>query len=556
MHRSGRLHGVLLATTALACMTASVQALAQTAPTPTPSVEELLRRMEQLQRQVTEMDQLRRRVDELEAAQRAARAAPSPAPARTATAPTRTGRTAAAPPAPVVVAAPTPPPPTPEQQRQITRAQVDEALRGELPNSWRIPGTDTSVRLYGFAKANMWSGLNVRDRGDAPSVQGIPLGGSAADLQGGDLNFSARRSRIGVDTQTPSDWGPVFTRIEIDFAGDLPSASGAATSSGYMPRLRQAFVEVGGDEFRVLVGQANSVWNEGLIETLTDATFLNASAVRQAQVRLTGRLADGLTGQISMEAPYTDYTSAAGVFYPDSTFDGGASPAFNQVPDFLGRLTYRGDFGEASVRGLVRQLKIETDGTAAAGAGSQSTVGWGFAANANFALRNLWSGLGHDQLIGMAYYGEGVGRYFNSAYSGQGAYTNLGLPGAVTSFSIDATPAWGALIGYRRVWLAQLRSTFAYAYARQENPGFVGSFAPGSSGALAANREMQMGVVNLIWSPFARENGGRLVNGWLDVGVEYIFFRRDIQGGSAAAGGGLSGYGIENRVQASLIARF
>ncbi len=83
----------------------------------------------------------------------------------------------------------------------------------------------------------------------------------------------------------PPDCGPVFTRMEFDFAGDQPSASGAATSSGYMPRLRLAYVDVGGDVFRVLVGQAASTWNDGLIETLTDATFLNASAVRQAQIR-------------------------------------------------------------------------------------------------------------------------------------------------------------------------------------------------------------------------------------------------------------------------------
>jgi len=128
----------------------------------------------------------------------------------------------------------------------VTREEVDAALRGSLPNSWRIPGTETSVRLYGFGKANLYSSLNMRDRGDAPSVQGIPLAGSPADLQGGDIGFTARRSRIGFDTQTPSDWGPVFTRVEFDFAGDQPSASGAATSSGYMPRMRRRLWRGGG----------------------------------------------------------------------------------------------------------------------------------------------------------------------------------------------------------------------------------------------------------------------------------------------------------------------
>ncbi|WP_198371032.1 porin [Roseomonas rosulenta] len=502
------------------------------------------------------IDRLQRRVEELESAQRAPAASRPRAAAPVAASPSerRTPRiAAAAPPPPPMDLTPAQPAAAPPPR--VTREEVDAALRGSMPNSWRIPGTDTSVRLYGFAKVNMF-GSDIRDRSDAPSVQSIPLAGSSADLQGNDISFTARRSRIGFDTQTPSEWGPVFTRVEFDFAGDQPSASGAATSSGYMPRLRLAYAEVGGEVFRVLVGQAASVWNEGLIETLTDATFLNASAVRQAQVRLTGRLAPGLTGQVSIEAPYTDYTSTAGVFYPDSTFDGGASPALNQVPDLLGRLTYRGDFGEASLRGVVRQLKIETSGTAAAGAGSDSTIGWGVALNANLALRNLWTGFGNDQLIGMTYYGQGIGRYFDSAYSGQGAYTNLGLPGATTTFSMDATPAWGFVVGYRLAWMNQLRSTFAYAYARQDNPSYVAEFAPGSSAALATNREMQMAVANLIWSPFAREINGRLTNGWLDVGIEYIYFRRDLQGGAAAAGAGQYGHGIEQRLQTSLIARF
>lgn len=69
-HRPIGIHPLLLATTALACLSVAGHAVAQTAPAALPSVEELLRRMEQLQRQVTEVDQLRRRVEELEAAQR------------------------------------------------------------------------------------------------------------------------------------------------------------------------------------------------------------------------------------------------------------------------------------------------------------------------------------------------------------------------------------------------------------------------------------------------------------------------------------------------------
>ncbi|PWS35205.1 hypothetical protein DFH01_23155 [Falsiroseomonas bella] len=510
--------------------------------------EELLRRL----------DAMQRRMDELETALREATRAPRPAaqaPAA-AVAPPRARRPAAPPAAVAQATAPVvTPAPAPAAAPRVTREEVDEALRGSMPNSWRIPGTDTSVRLYGFVKANLFSDLDMVNRSDAPSVQGIPLAGSAATERSGDTSFSARRSRIGFDTQTPTLWGPLNSRIEFDFAGDQPSASGAATSSGYMPRLRQAYVEVGGEVFRVLVGQANSVWNDGLVETLTDATFLNASAVRQAQVRATGRLAPGVTGMVSLEAPYTDYTSSAGVFYPDSSLDGGASPSTSTFPDLVGRVTWRGEMGDISLRGLLRQLRIDTNGTEATPKGSADTVGYGLALGGNFNLARLWGGFGADQLFGMAYYGEGIGRYFDSATSGQSAYSRIGLAGA-TDVSLTPVPTYGATIGYRHYWAPSLRTNMAYAYARLDNPAFVSEFAAGGSGAVAANREMQMGVVNLIWSPFATEREGRIGNGWLDVGVEYIYFRRDLQDGAIASPVGQGGHGIEQRIQASAIVRF
>jgi hypothetical protein len=535
----------------LAC--AGAASLLSAAPASAQSNEELLRRIETLQRRIEELEAARpaaRRPAAAPATPAAARAAPQP-PVNAARRPADAGL-ASVPPVAPQAAAPTL---TPEEQRALTRRQVDEALRGSMPNSWRIPGTDTSIRLYGFVKANLFGDLDMVNRGDAPSVQGIPLIGSAATQQSGDTQFSARRSRIGFDTQTPTGWGPLATRIEFDFAGDQPSASGAATSSGYMPRLRQAYFEVGGDIFRVLVGQANSVWNDGLVETLTDSTFLNASAVRQAQVRVTGRLATGVTGMVSLEAPYTDYTSNAGVFYPDSSLNGGASPATSQLPDLVGRLTYRDAGGDISLRGVLRQLTIDTNGTAATPKGSADTIGWGFALTGNLNMRTLWDRLGADQLTAMAFYGQGIGRYFDAATSGQSAYSNIGLAG-VTDVSLTAVASYGGMIGYRHYWAPTLRSNAAYAYARLDNPAFVSQFTAGGSGAVAANQDMQMGVANLIWSPFGSERDGRINHGWLDVGLEYIYYRRNLQGGALAAPTGQGGYGIEQRIQASAIARF
>lgn len=218
-------------------------------------------------------------------------------------------------------------------------SQFEDALRSDLPGiAIRIPWIATEVRTYGFAKTSGYTDFNARNQTHTPSPSTIPLVGSAADLQGGDTGMTARFSRVGLDTRT--------------------------------------LTGLGTDSFRVLVGQANSLWNEGLFETLNDSTNLNQSFVRQAQVRLTARLAPQWTGQVSVEAPETQFTSTAGVFTPETSVGGGLSPAFSAMPDFLARINYRDNGLEWDTRALVRELSIRTAGTTlATGSERRDTLG-------------------------------------------------------------------------------------------------------------------------------------------------------------------------------------
>jgi hypothetical protein len=520
-----------------------------------PSIEDLMRKI----------DALQHRVDELESQQKATKSqATRPhrgvAATAAATAPPASPEAAAAPP-PATATAKAEPTAQPFEttvpgllppEPMGNQFSDEDALRSDLPGlSIRIPGTDSQVRLYGFAKLSGWYDLNGRNQSDAPTAQTIPLNNSAADMQGGDFGMTARFSRIGVDTRTLTSWGTLETRIEGDFGGGSP------TSSNAVFRLRQAWAELGTEDFRVLIGQANSLWNAGIFETLIDATNLNQSFIRQAQVRATGRLAPGLTGQISLEAPETQYTSAAGVFTPDSSVTGSPSPAFNAAPDLLGRLTYRDDGLVLDMRGLLRQLSIRTAGTAAAPpALTRNAPGWGIAVHASVPMRWLSEAFGPDQLIGMVYYGQGIGRYFGGNTSGQDALSNIGLPGTITGFSLNPLPTYGAIVAYRRFWTTQLRSNFSYAYSRQDYPSYALGFTPGSASALALNTDMQQVFVNLIWSPFATVRDGTFGSGWLDVGLEYVFTRRDLFGGAAQAGPAGSGLGIANRFLAAAVGRF
>ncbi len=365
--------------------------------------------------------------------------------------------------------------------------------------------------------------------------------------------MSARFSRIGLDTRTATNWGTLETRVEGDFGG------GAATSTNSVFRLRQGWAELGTEQFRVLVGQANSLWNDGVYETVNFSTNLNQSFVRQPQIRAIATLAPGLTGQASLEMSDTQYTSVAGVFTQNSTPTGftGLSPSFTSVPDLLGRLEYQHDGMVLDMRGLLRDLTIRTDGTTAAPPSlTRDAAGWGVAGTARFPMRWLSAAFGPDELIGMAYYGQGIGRYFGSNTFGQDALSNVGLPGTTSDFSLDALPTYGATVAYRHFWMPELRSNFVYSYAAQQYPSYALLFTPGSASATALNTNMEQAIVNLIWSPFAVLRGNTVGTGWLDVGLEYVYAHRDVLGGHRGHIPAGAGFATANRVLGSVTIRF
>jgi DcaP outer membrane protein len=544
--------GAFCGAVSIAVLVSPAQAQSPSVQAQQPSIQDLLRRIDALQHRVDELEGRERRTKSsvraspaqvasratTDAAPTAAVAQPSAAPAAAATRP------------PVAAGRPNLLPPEPMGDQYTT----EDALRSDLPGlSLRIPGSQSELRFYGFANVNGYRDLNGRNQTDAPTVQTIPLANSPADMQGGDFGLSARFSRIGMDTRTPTGWGTLETRLEGDFGG------GAAVSTNAVFRLRQAWGELGNEQLRVLVGQANSLWNEGVYETVNFSTNLNQSFVRQPQVRATGMLAPGLTGQMSFEMPDTQYTSAAGVFTQISTPAGfpGLSPAFTSLPDLLGRLEYRNDGLVLDTRGLLRELSIRTEGTAAAPpALTRNAAGWGAAETARLPMRWLSAALGPDELVGMAYYGQGIGRYFGGNTFGQDALSNIGLPGTAAGFSLDPLTTYGATAAYRRFWTPQIRSNFVYSYAWQAYPSYALLFAPGSGSATSLNSTMQQAIVNLIWSPFAELRGNTVGTGWLDVGLEYVYMHRDMFGGSVATAAAGLGFATANRILASATIRF
>jgi hypothetical protein len=552
MLRIGAFYGAV----SIAVLASPAQAQSPSVQAQQPSMQELLRKIDALQHRVDELEGRERRTKSsahvspasVSLAQVASRATTTTDAVPAAAAPQPAPVAAAPRPQPAAASRPNLLPPEPMGDQYTT----EDALRSDLPGlSLRIPGSQTELRFYGFANVNAYHDFNARNQTDAPAPQSIPLANSAAAMQGGDFGMSSRFSRLGIDTRTPTGWGTLETRVEGDFGGGAPASTNAVF------RLRQAWGEIGTEQFRVLAGQANSLWNEGVYETVNFATNLNQSFVRQAQVRATGSLAPNLTGQVSLEMPDTQFTSVTGVFTPTFSPVGGLSPAFNSWPDLLGRLTYSDNGLVLDLRGLARELSMRTEGTGLAPpALTRDAAGWGVAGTARFPMRWLSPAFGPDELSAMAYYGQGIGRYFGGNTFNQDALSNVGLPGTATSFSFDPLPTHGATVAYRRFWTPQVRSNFVYSYAWQDYPTYALLFTPGSISATSLNSTMQQAIVNLIWSPFAELRGNTVGTGWLDVGLEYVYTHRDVFGGSAATAAAGLGFGTANRLLASATIRF
>lgn len=432
----------------------------------------------------------------------------------------------------------------PQASASLPAAGQRPVTEGTLPNSFRLPGTGTSVRLYGIVAATVTRDFGPRNRADVINPQSIPLGPSAASRQGGDLRFDARRTRIGVETSTPTSWGPLRTVLEMDFAGVQSTGSLTSQSnvSSYIPRLRQAYAELAG----FTVGQTWSLFFDPTYGERLDYGTPNAINIgRQALVRYNHRWQNGVSAALGLEAPYTDGTFSTGTRFDDSDaivapFPNGAGTisATSKTPDVLARLRYENArHGSIQLVGLLRpSLSINNRGDAVvANRYERSVTGWGFQLSGQYRVTE------RDNIFARAIYGEGIGRYLGATSNGQGFVSNALTTGVTPAqVRLNAVHVLALAGGFTHYWTPTLRSTVLYTWAQLYYPSYVSAFA--NAGRSVLNRTINAGNVNLVWSPVPQ----------VDVGVEYNYAERSLE---VAQTDGVRG-GVAHRLQLSGRFRF
>jgi hypothetical protein len=149
-------------------------------------------------------------------------------------------------------------------------------VSGSFPRSFLVPGTDTSLRVGGFANVvAQWyasganqggsldgqGGINNNTFFDGPGGTGnlpnIPLNNTPAHSRGEAFDLSPRTSRFLVDARTPTAWGEIRAYLEWDFAFNNTNtiqSNNQGTALNEFARLRRAYGTFGGFEGGLDIG--------------------------------------------------------------------------------------------------------------------------------------------------------------------------------------------------------------------------------------------------------------------------------------------------------------
>ncbi|WP_255211242.1 DcaP family trimeric outer membrane transporter, partial [Methylogaea oryzae] len=166
----------------------------------------------------------------------------------------------------------------------------------------------------------------------------MPLNGQGERNQ---VTFHGKGSRLWLKALTPTRLGDLTSYFEMEFFSTQAPGE-ERTTNAYSPSLRHAYGSLG----RFLAGQTWSTFlNANALPELNDSGgSVGRIYTRQPLIRWTQPF-DGGDWQVALENPETTLTGANG---------GRIVPDDDRYPDLVGKVGWRGDWGDVSVAGLTR----------------------------------------------------------------------------------------------------------------------------------------------------------------------------------------------------------
>jgi hypothetical protein len=368
-------------------------------------------------------------------------------------------------------------------------ARAEEAKPGEF----KIPGTETTAKLYGYVQLDLTMDIGART-GDienndwATTLPTVPADNTPEEKhKKPQLYMTARTSRFGITTTTPSAWGPIGLKLEGDF--NAPNSFQTETfTNSVIFRLRHAYGTVGG----FLAGQTWTTFID--LAAYPDVVDFNGpgtiALVRNPMLRYTLPIGPA---SLTLAAE-----NARGAQF------GGAK--FQSVPDFHANLGFSGSWGTLSLRGVSQYYRVFVGD-------ADPLSKWSFSGAASGSFK-----VGGDTLVWQFAGGPGIGRYLLNA---MGATVNLpssdpaaigGNPGGflISGSELHLVTVYGAHVGYTHVWTPEFRSNIVGAGTWISDPGLAARPVTNVN-----EKRLLQGFVNSFWT-FAKN---------AEVGLEFAYGR-------------------------------
>jgi len=392
------------------------------------------------------------------------------------------------------------------RNRRMAPAAAVQA--GARPRTWKLPGTNTSMEIGGYAKLQILYDINApRDPFDfwhMTERENTPGGNRQ-----GHFLLHARETRFFIKTWTPTDYGTLHTRIEGDFFG---AGGDEVVSNSDRFRVRRAFGSLG----PLLAGQDFSTFMilDAFGEVIDNAGPVGTIFARQGLVRYTHTFGGGIALDLAVENPDT----AIGESFPDQEVVAPVDitvPAFlagtayngpDGLPDFVIRLRHRWSSGGAGIAAVFRQLQVNNGGAAPA-AVAATAFGWGVNAGVGWRFNRKRTAIG-----GSFYYMRGAQRY------GQHFPAAVLRRAADGTFDLKPVESYGGTVWVQHHWTDTVRTNFVFGRLRNNVVKTVGGKAALEGFAMPFGRPVAQDMwsvhANIIWRPTPQ----------VDIGAEYVYF--------------------------------
>jgi hypothetical protein len=455
---------------------------------------------------------------------------------------------------------------------------------GSFPQSFLIPGTNTSLSLYGKVQMSIHDNIGSQHTSEttpspttgAPGLNSLLLEGPGAaggtsfnqvfrSIHGG-LRASAASTNFAFETRTPTDLGEVKTVTLVDFGllagqGNYTGAGVTATSinpkvgagNNSIPRIQWAYGTLG----PWLFGQYNSAWADPLLfaPDIGDQNQIGPMQtvnIRRPQIRYTYLAGNGISLSGSLESMNTGavYCQASGTTTCIGTSTAAAAALAStgsdnsdvaagglvNLPSFNFGAAWDQPWGHLMGRVGVGRSEIRNATTAPILGGTSqgnNITQWHWAVEGGVMV-NTW---GQDQWRGLVNYSHGLSTYMSDMQAGtvdmfingqNGQVSSINELALTTNYIHRFNPNWRMTGAFGIGFFNKPDAARGFGNCAT-NGGAIGTCVSGGSAAAQLSsvekRHIFSGLA-LTYSP---------VPGMIDIKAELDYYDRQVQATNTSA---------------------